>query len=266
MLKLSSIITSIILVLTGPFQSGCQTADASNKVNLDNGYRALDARDYDQALVNAESYLRGDPAGKGVAEALYLKGRALEGRAAATSSEGSANFAAARDAYQQSLAAVPNKQLMGLVHSGLGNTNYWLEDFDAAARNWAQAFDEMEDESAKAFILYRVGLCMQRMGDFAGADQRFSSVQQQYTGSDAANRAREKQGFKEFNVQVATFASAPTANGTIAQLQKDGLTVRKGADSRGMIIVSVGPYPNYAQASATRTRIAMKYPSAIIVP
>ena len=66
-------------------------------------------------------------------------------------------------------------------------------------------------------------------------------VQQQYPGSDAASRAREKQGFKEFNVQVATFANPQTANTTIGQLQKDGLVVRKGTDARGNTVVSVGP-------------------------
>lgn len=261
--------STTVLVITffcSLFLTGCQTIDASNKVNLENGYKALDARDYEQALGNANAYLQNEPEGKGASEALYLKGRALEGQAAASPQESQANWTAARDAYQQSLALKPSAKLTALLHSGLGNTSYWLEDFDTAARNWALAYEEIEDSDAKAYILYRVGLCVQRMGDFAAADQRFAMVQQQFPGTDAANRAKEKQGFKEFNVQVATFANAQTANSTIGQLQKDGFTVRKGADARGNTVVSIGPFPSYAQASALKARIASKYPSSIIVP
>jgi len=266
MRNLGSFLLVVAMFVSPILLNGCQTVDASNKVNLENGYRALDARDYEQALNNANSYLQNDPTGKGAAEAFYLKGRALEGQAVASPAQGQANYTAARDAYLQALSQNPNPKLMGLLHAGVGNTSYWLEDFDAAARNWSQAYDEVEDPTAKAFILYRVGLCVQRMGDFAGADTRFAHVQQQYPGTDAATRAQEKQGFKEFNVQVATFANALTANSTVGQLQKDGFVVRKGTDARGMTIVSVGPFQNYAQATAIKNRIAAKYPSAIIVP
>lgn len=266
MLNLKTILMMTTIAASPFFFGGCKTTDASSRVNLENGYKALDARDYEQALGNANAYLQSDPAGKGAAEALYLKGRALEGKAASSPQEGQANYAAARESYQQSLSQKPNPKLTGLLHAGIGNTSYWLEDFDTAARNWAMAYDEIEDTSARAYILYRVGLCVQRMGDFAGADQRFSLVQQQYPGTDAALKAREKQGYKEFNVQVATFANPQTANNTIAALQRDGFVVRKGNDARGMTIVSIGPFPNYAQAGAMQRRVMEKYPSAIIVP
>lgn len=230
----------------GPFywillMSGCQTVDASNKVNLDNGYRAgCKGLRSGAGMPGLSSERSGrQRRGGGVASE-----GSLEGRAAATPDEGFANFAAAREAYQQAFTAKPGKQLIGLVHSGLGNTNYWLEDFDAAARNWALAYEEV-GMICQSIHSVPCRALRAAHGYFAGAISYFTMVQQQYPGTDAANRAKEKQGFKEFNVQVATFASVPTANGTIAQLQRDGFIVRKGVDNRGMTVVSVGPYPNY---------------------
>ena len=86
MLNLKTFLLSATIFASPVLLTGCAANDAG-KVNLDNGYKALDARDYDRALGDANAYLQNDPAGKGSAEALYLKGRALEGRAASSPQE-----------------------------------------------------------------------------------------------------------------------------------------------------------------------------------
>lgn len=245
--------------------SGCGS-NPSVKNDLKAGYQSLETSNYDAAISQADASLRKNPAGRTAAEALYLKGRALEVKPYTSQAEADANFAAAREAYQQALTHNPRKDLDGLIRAGLGNTNYWLEDFNSAARHWAGAYEILSDRNAKSFVLYRIGLCYQRMGDFVGADQRFAMVQQTFPGTDAAARAREKQGYKEFNVQIGVFANAQNAAATIAQLQQEGLVVRKGSNKQGQTVVSLGPFRNYEQASAARDRAAARHPQAIVVP
>ena len=59
------------------FVSGCGP-DQQAKRDLTVGYDALEAQQYDQALAAADAYLHQRPNGAGTAEALYLRGRALE--------------------------------------------------------------------------------------------------------------------------------------------------------------------------------------------
>src|SRR4051812_6951032 len=47
---------------------------------LDAGFAALESQQYNQAIAKADEFLGSSPHGPGSPEALYLKGRALEGK------------------------------------------------------------------------------------------------------------------------------------------------------------------------------------------
>src|SRR4051794_3411379 len=68
-----------LLVVFSLVVIGC--VDQSGRQSLQNGYAALDSRQYDQAITEADNFLAKSPQGQGSADALYLKGRALEERA-----------------------------------------------------------------------------------------------------------------------------------------------------------------------------------------
>jgi tetratricopeptide (TPR) repeat protein len=245
--------------------AGCNS-DNNARQNLNAGYTALEQRQYDQAMARADQHLRQTPAGPGSAEALYLRGRALEQKTAANPAQSRQNFLQARDAYNQALALAPGEPLEGRIHAGLANTSYWLDDYPSAQQQWTAAYESLDDPAAKSFALYRIGLCQQRLEQFAQADQTFGKVQQGFPNSDSAKRAREHQGFRSFTVQLATFANGRTAESAANSLRKQGIVVGKSVNPQGQTVLSLPPVPTYAQAEAIRGRYASIYPQAVIVP
>ncbi|HTL30408.1 MAG TPA: SPOR domain-containing protein [Tepidisphaeraceae bacterium] len=245
---------------------GC--VDQASRQTLQSGYAALDARQYDQAISSADQFLTKSPQGQGSADALYLKGRALEERATASSdpAKAKADLQSARTTYISALQQKPPRTLDGRIRAGIANVAYWQDDYQTAAQQWSAAYNNIDDPAAKSFILYRVGLAQQRMGDFAAADQTFASVEQQFPNTEGATRAKERQGARAYTVQLATYANAATADANIAQLRKEGLNPTRTADTQGRVIVSITPVANYQQAMQLKNRLAARYPNALVVP
>jgi cell division septation protein DedD len=115
-------------------------------------------------------------------------------------------------------------------------------------------------------VLYRAGLSQQRSGNFAEADKTFAAVQQQFPNTEPARRAAAHQGARGFHVQVGVFATPANADATLASLRTDGVIGMRLTDPAGRNVVRIGPAPTYEQAKALKTRLAAKYPDAIIIP
>jgi tetratricopeptide (TPR) repeat protein len=199
-------------------------------------------------------------------EALYLQGQSLEQQQAANPQQARQNYEQARDAYNQALQMNPPAALTAKLHAGLGNASYWLDDYGNAREQWLAAYPATDDVATKSFMLYRVGLCEQRMGSFPQADETFAKVQQEFPNTDAAARAREHQGYKGFTLQLATFANSATADNAIATLRRQGVNPTKSVNRQGNAVVSVGPVTNYRQAVDLKNRFASTYPQAVILP
>ena len=116
------------------------------------------------------------------------------------------------------------------------------------------------------FRSYRIGLCQQRLGQFAVADQTFARVQQEYPNSDAAEKAKKHTGYHGFMVQLATYQNPKTADSAIDGLRKQGTLPTKTTDPAGRTVVSIGPAQSYPQAMSLRNRFAGIYPDALIIP
>jgi TolA-binding protein len=233
------------------------------KTALQAGYGALESQQYDQAIARADAFLTATPQGPGSAEALYLKGRALEGKTAANEAEAKRNLQAARSAYLAALEQSPSRPLDAYIRTSLANVAYFQDDYPTAISQWSAALDHLDREDVKAWALYRIGLCQQRLGKFADADRTFAQVQN-YPGVPA-QRAREHQGARGFFVQLATFASAAQADQAIAHLSKQGIAATKATDPAGHHVVRVAA-PTYRQAEQLKSRFAGQYPDALIVP
>jgi TolA-binding protein len=244
---------------------GCNS-DNNTKDNLGAGYSALESQNYEEAMARADEQLTQSPSGSTAAEALYLKGRALEQKTFNSQTEAREAYTHARDAYQQALAQQPSPALEARLHAGVANTSYWLDDYSTAVAEWSHAIEGFDDPAVKSYMLYRIGLSQQRLGNFAMADQTFGRVQQEFPGTDAASRAREHQGYKGFTVQLATFANPASADAEVSKLQKQGIMPGKSRNAQGNTIVSIGPVPSYSQALDMKRRFSSTYPQAVILP
>jgi tetratricopeptide (TPR) repeat protein len=244
---------------------GCAT-DQGAKDNLTAGYTALDARQYDDAINHADETLTKSPSGESSAEAFYLKGRAYEQRAKPDVRGASSDLETAASYYQQALTLSPSRSLEGYLHASLGNVDYWRDDFYGALQQFSLAYDLIDSTDLKSFILYRAGLCQQRLGQFNVADKSFQAVQDRFPGTEAATRAHDHQGVHDFNVRVALFSNVQAADSAVAALSSMSVNTYKKMLPNGQYVVLVGPEGTYTEAMGMKARVAGQYPDAMIVP
>jgi tetratricopeptide (TPR) repeat protein len=255
------------LIVAVFLSTGC-AADKVDKDQLNAGYADLDSAHYDEAIAVADQQLAKNSNGKseGTAEALYLKGRAFEQRVKSSRGEAGADMNTAADCYQRALGMSPVPSLEANIRTSLGNVQYWRDDYSSALQEWTRAYELLNTPDMKSFVLYRAGLCQQRLGQFDIADKTFAAVQERFANSDAANRAREHQGFHSFSVRLATFSNPQSADAALLSLRKGGAAANKQSDAKQRSIVTVGPVGTYAQAQALKARFIAQYPDAMIVP
>src|SRR5690349_4357909 len=86
--------------------AGCTTTRAE-RAKLNAGYQSLEAKQYDQAIAQADEYLQKKPHGAGSAEAMYLRGRSYEQKVSSDPNEAKLNLQAARTAYVKALDLSP---------------------------------------------------------------------------------------------------------------------------------------------------------------
>ncbi len=254
-----------IAAIAFTFAPGCAGNKAARN-DLSAGYRSLEQKRYDQAIQQADAFLAKDPNGAGSAEALYLRGRAFEQKVAANPHESKVNLQSARSSYIESLNRRPPDKLEWTIRTSLGNVAYFQDDYATALSQFQTALPRMENAETRAWTLYRMGLCQQRLGHFQQADQTFATVQQQHPGTMPAQRAKEHAGARSFFVQLVTFKSAASADKAIAALRREGVEPARVENGQGFQQIRVGPVQSYAQAITLKTRFADRYPDAIIVP
>jgi tetratricopeptide (TPR) repeat protein len=252
---------------------GCSTsATPSGKQQLQAGYQAIDKNDYEGAMRAAEQFLHDNPHNEqGTAEALYLEGRVYEQRSVTEEAAGRQGGAkmdlqTARSTYVRALGLPADPRIAALLHSGVANTAYFQDDFTTAMNEWAVAYPGIPQAEAKAWILYRIGVCQQRLGRFDQADRSFAQVRQEFSNSEPAKRAATHQGAKAFYVQVGAFADAANADKTMASLQSQGFRATKFVPQPNRQEVMVGPAYTYADAKALRAKLLAAYPGAVIEP
>lgn len=252
---------------------GCTSGNSvQSRQELRAGYDSLAQQDYNAAMTAADQFIREHPnSGPGTAEALYLQGRVYEQRAIAADSAGRETEARgdlqyARGTYEHALTLNPNPQVAALLHAGVANVAYFQEDYPAAMQQWAQSYDGLADDDAKAWVLYRIGVSQQRLGWFGQADKNFALVRQKYPRSEPAQRAAGHIGATGFYVQVGAYTDAGNADRTTASLQSQGFRATKATEPGGKQAVRVGPAQTYAQAKSLRSRLLAAFPGALIEP
>ena len=254
-------LTTLMMILA----VGC-VADTATKQNLTAGYTALDNRQFDEAIHRADEQLSRTPAGPGTAEALYLKGRAIEQRVKPDQQQVQSDLQQAREMYVEALQQQPSPTLDAYARTSLANIDYSMDDYAAAMQKWSDVYRSLEDNEVRSWVLYRIGLCQQRLGQFEPADRTFSTVIDTYPNTPAAERARQRMGLRSFAVQLATFDKPQAAEQAMQQLRKDGAVPQRLVDAQGHQVVTIGPAATYQQAKQLKSRYEAQYPYASIVP
>ena len=257
---LAIVITALMVATVG----GC--ASEAQKKLLRRGFDQLEAKQFSGAAGTANEYLNKYPSTPGVAEALYLRGRASEQRPSSSFAESRSNLQTARTDYIAALKAKPPQTLENYIRTSIGNVAFFQDDYATALAQWEYVYPRQKDATTRAWTLYRIGLCRQRLGRFGDADATFDRVVREFPGTLQARRSAEARGTRAFYVQVGAFAVQASADRLARDLAQRGGRVSRQADPRGLYLVRLGPYGTYMQAMTERGRWLSFYPDARVVP
>jgi tetratricopeptide (TPR) repeat protein len=220
----------------------------------------------DNAIAAARAFLAEESTGPRASEALYLEGRGFEERTSTSPEDRNRNLSEARSCYWQSLQQNPPPSLERDVYTSLSSSDFQLDNYADCIQESTAAMQLSTDSGAKENLLYRIAVCQQRLGTFTAADQSFRQVEQRYPNTTLAQSAHQREGMREFYVQVGTFAHPEQATAVADALTKGGSVVSQRTNTDGDIIVDAGPYPTFKQAKALLDSIIRQYPLAVVVP
>jgi len=233
--------------------------------NIGQGYHALEGGQYDEARVTADAYLDKSPRGAEAASALYLKGRSFEQRPKLNRDEAARDWDKASASYNEAAKLNPPEPLRSYIYSSQANVAFLREDFLTAVEQWTSSYAGMDKDYVRGWVLYRIGLCQQRLGRLDQADHNFAIVMQQYPNTEPAKLASEHRGARSFYVQVGAFSSPANAEKALNELRALGVTGTRFIDG-SMHVARAGPYPTWQAARTVKQKLADKYPKAIIQP
>jgi tetratricopeptide (TPR) repeat protein len=240
------------------------TGNAQSRQDLNSGKQAMDSGETDQAIRDADAVINsGD--GPALAEAYYLRGYAIELRPKPDNAASARDLSMARDSYTHGLAQNPRPVIAARLHVQLGNVCYYQEDYSAAVPEFTAAYNLLEASQSKDIVLYRIGICEQRLGRFEDADRSFQRVQQEYPNSAYVSPARAHQGIRGFYVQIGAYSHPPDIDKASRAIVAIGSAPLK-TTSKGLTIVRTADVPSYGQAEQLRARLAGQYPDARVMP
>jgi len=255
--------TGLGFVVLLPLLSAC-AGDSQSRAQLDDGKHAIEARQYDQAIRDADSVIQtGDSSG--LAEAYYLRGYAIESREKADNAAKTRDLALARESYSSGLSYTPRPAIAARLHVQLGNVCYHQEDFAMALREFGIAVTQLDQTQFRPQILYEMGICEQCLGRFEDADQTFLRVQQDYAGNEYAGYAHTRSGIRGFYVQVGMYAQPADIDRAANAVTASGSVPLKTTHS-GLTVIRTADVPSFGQAQRLKALLAGEYPDARVMP
>jgi tetratricopeptide (TPR) repeat protein len=243
--------------------SGC-ASDSQSRPQLDDGKHAIEAKQYDQAIRDADGVIQSGDSGA-LAEAYYLRGYAIEDREKRDETAKSRDLALARDSYTNGLSYTPRPAVAERLHVQLANVCYHQEDFPMALREFGIAITLLDQPQFKPQILYEMGVCEQCLGRFEDADRTFQNVQQQYAGTEYAGYARSRSGIRGFYVQVGAYSQPADIDRAATAVAASGSVPMKTTHS-GLTVIRTADVPSFGQAERLKALLAGAYPDARVMP
>jgi tetratricopeptide (TPR) repeat protein len=255
-----------IALATLAVAGGCASSP-QNRQQLDAGEQALRDQKYDKAIRSADLVISANPSSNDLAEAYYLRGSAIEQRNPKPDfAAAQADLAAARIDYIAALNQYPPKPLESRLHGQLGNVAYFQDDYATALQQWQVAYGQLENLQWKQWVLYRMGICQQRLGRFVDADRTFNIVRRDYPNTEVAARAAAREGVRGFYVQVGAFSQSGDAQKASQAVSAIGSIPVATPAGGGLTVVRTSGVPSFAMAAELRLKLVSAYPDARVMP
>ena len=252
----------ILGVLVGAMGiSGCGPAKkADDRAVFDDGYSAFQASQWQRAVDGFTRFLRANPQSPQCGEVYYYRGEALVhlGRRL----EALADF-------RRAIVAKPPQPIEAFARVAIGNIYYEAGDDAKAIEAYSEALRGPQDQLPMENLLLRVGVSLQRLGNWAGGDRYLGLLIDRYPDSPSAAEARRRIRVGAFCVQTGAYASLAAAQAEADRLRGAGFQPSLVDTKRGTQVlhsVRVGKVRIYSDATYLAQRLNGAGFSALIVP
>ncbi len=242
--------------------AGCQTGSERDRQSLDRGFDAYSAGQYDAAAGAAGGYIAKYPDDAAVDEAYYLRG---------LSRMGLGDRAGAAADLRVAIAKSNRDDLRGKAWRGLGELAFEGERFEEAMQDYREALGYYPAQRPDALVVYRIGACLQALGQWDAARPWFQRVLEVSPAGDAlALRALERRDARGFSLQFGAYGSLANANDALKQLKAQGIisgvVVPEMQEGTMLYMVRAGMYRTYDEAEAGRAGLIGRFPEVRVVP
>lgn len=242
--------------------TGCSAYTAEQKRWLIDGENAYVEGRYDQSVSNLSKFLAEVKDKPETGRAYYVRGLAQARRE---------QRAAARSDLQDAIAASSDPEVTWRAQVMLGIMFFEDQQWAAAAQALSQAADTMPAFPPQDAVLYRLGLCWERLGRWAEAIRPYEQLVARFPASRYSDHARRRIVLRptHFAVQCGVFAQRPNADAFVRELSAKGITAyvfteqRRGKPAH---VVLVGRYATYSEARRELARVMGYVPAAVMWP
>jgi len=237
---------------------GCATRlTKQQQMWLARGQEYYERDDYARAIDQCNHFLSEVSEGPEVVQALYIRGL----------SNAQAGHRAQAYADLRRCAATPtDSDLPWRAYVVLGTLHFEDEQWGLAAESLRAASDRMPDQPPKDAILFRLGLCHERLGQWQAALQRYDELARTFTSGAFVKAAQRRLSLRAdyFAVQCGAFRQRSNAENLRADLNNKALDAYIQEETRGrtpMYVVLVGRYAGYDDARAQLALIKEQFVS-----
>ena len=242
--------------------AGCASGplDATGQALFDAGYKSFQDGRYREADEKFSAVIKRSPTTWALSEVYYFRG--LSRLKLNRRPEAKQDFRAGATVYGRELT-----QVYSAV--ALANLEYEEGNDPAAVRIYRQALDHKVKGLPADYILYRLGVSLQRLGKWGEADDCFAELVSKYPQSSLAADARRRFQTTYFTVQVGAFADRANAQKTADRLRAEGYPVTLSvsvAAGKTLHTVCAGRYATYREAALAADVLKAKGYPALVKP
>jgi TolA-binding protein len=240
---------------------GCgPTKKAEDQAAFDDGFTAFQAGQWQRAADGFTRYLRASPQSPQRGEVYYYRGEAM------------AHLGRRQDAladFRRAIVAQPPQPIEAFARVAIGNIYYEAGDDAKAVEAYSEALRGPQDQLPMDSLLLRVGVSLQRLGNWTSGDKYLGMLIDRYPDSSWAAEGRRRIRVGGFSVQTGAFASLAAAQAEAERLRAAGFRPILADAKRGTQVlhsVRVGKVRTYLEATYLVGQLTGAGFSALIVP
>lgn len=254
----------MLLLSAAAILNGCtRTASKQGQAQLALAKKQYDNKDYTLSAHTLTEFLKREGGVQEAAEAYYLRGMCYRYR------EPPKNELAEED-FLQAVKKNSNGPVQGWAYVALGHIYFETrtDKQDQAVAYYQNALKTLKEEPPKDAVLYRLGVALQRLGQWEEADVYLSRCFDTFGSSSYALYARRYFGGRTWRIQFGAFANLNRASKLVVELtgagwQADWQPHRD--NGRLLYIVRGGQYPTFLEAHKDLDRAQATHPEAMAV-